>query len=414
MRVALPVLLSLCLAAGAADAPLDVAERLLSTADRGALTDAQAATAATLLDHPDPFVRGIAEWAITTKVQLENAGQRLRWPREDLPPWYVVWQRLAPAFLLEADYVRQATGWRIHRNPASARGSVAKIHRRARGAASQAPAHRQALVAGHMARLQAIQAKMAGLRPDDAAGHRALWLAARKAARPIALANRAVDFDHVAFIVRHSAHSHRNITGSQYPWVHKPGGDILIKFGLHPDAPCRPVIGGKLGPGHVHGMDLWWDGDRFCFAWARQDEWPPPHDTEQGNSVFLLRGKQEPTHIYTIGAGGTGLQQVTRDRYWSDFEPTWLANGDIAFASDRSGRSSECGKFTADHTVINLYAAAPDGSRLRRLSDNKDIDRYPHTLDNGLIAYTRWDYQERHFMEVHAVWTVRPDGSQSD
>ena len=51
---------------------------------------------------------------------------------------------------------------------------------------------------------------------------------------------------------------------------------------------------------------------------------------------------------------------------------------------------------------------------MRRLNDNKDIDRYPHSLDNGLIAYTRWEYQERHFIEVHAIWTVRPDGTMAD
>jgi hypothetical protein len=49
-----------------------------------------------------------------------------------------------------------------------------------------------------------------------------------------------------------------------------------------------------------------------------------------------------------------------------------------------------------------------------RLNDNKDIDRYPHSLDNGQIAYTRWDYQERHFLETHSVWTVRPDGTMAD
>jgi hypothetical protein len=64
--------------------------------------------------------------------------------------------------------------------------------------------------------------------------------------------------------------------------------------------------------------------------------------------------------------------------------------------------------------VINIYRISPDGSDLLRLSDNKDIDRYPHTLDNGLIGYTRWEYQERHFTEVHALWTVHPDGTMAD
>ena len=52
----------------------------------------------------------------------------------------------------------------------------------------------------------------------------------------------------------------------------------------------------------------------------------------------------------------------------------------LVFSSDRSGRSSECGNFAADHTVINIYVTSPDGTNIRRLSDNKDIDRYPHSL----------------------------------
>jgi len=39
---------------------------------------------------------------------------------------------------------------------------------------------------------------------------------------------------------------------------------------------------------------------------------------------------------------------------------------------------------------------------------------HPHLLENGLIGYLRWEYQERHFHDVHSVWTVRPDGTMSD
>ncbi|NQT39372.1 MAG: hypothetical protein HQ581_17880, partial [Planctomycetes bacterium] len=275
----------------------------------------------------------------------------------------------------------------------------------------------RAMVARQLDRLQSIHKtlqRQVAEKPHDILGHRRLWLAARRAARPIVLANPAVDFAGLVFITRHSAHSHRNITGSQYPWVHKPGGDIWVRTGLDPDGQVRPVLQGTLGPGHVHGIDLHWDADRVVFGYASQKRWPPKWDTVAGNDVFRLRGDQEPTHLYEIRLDGTGRRQLTNDRYFSDLEPTYCANGDIAFASDRSGRSSECGKFTADHTVINLHSISADGTNLRRLNDNKDIDRYPHSLDNGLIAYTRWDYQERHFLEVHAVWTVHPDGTMAD
>ncbi|HUS92356.1 MAG TPA: hypothetical protein VM695_10925 [Phycisphaerae bacterium] len=412
------------LAAAPGDACAE-AERLLSLARRGQFTDPQAAQAAGLLAHEDPFIAAIAEWALATRVEKDNGGQRIAWPREDAPAWFVAWASLPAERLLEFDYARYAVSWGAHRQAAQLLSSAGKIIERAEGAAGEVRqaaglAERKALVAGQLEELRAIERRLAEhvrKDPGDLLTARRLWLAARRAARPIVLANPAIDFDSLIYIKRHPVHSHRNITGSQYPWVHKPGGDIFIQSlprGLGPGARIDPVIAGRLGPGHVHGMDLWWDADRVVFAWARQEQWPPKWDTVAGNDVFRLRGEQEPTHLYEIDLRGGGPRQITDHPYWSDFEPTYLADGQIAFASDRSGRSSECGKFSADHTVINLYAVRGDGSGLRRLSDNKDIDRYPHSLDDGSIAYTRWDYQERHFFETHAVWTVRPDGTLSD
>ncbi|NQT51111.1 hypothetical protein HQ576_03625, partial [bacterium] len=397
-----------------------VAEQLLQKAQERRLTSEEAARAAGLLAHSDPFVRALAEWAIATKVNQDNGGQNIAWPRADAPAWFAAWVALPPERLLEMDYARQAIVWGIHRDGRQLLGSVDKILARARGAASEIPVSAPAATRGMVARQLAA---LAGIRrqlveslqnaPDDLTAHRTLWLAARHATRPIVLANPAVDFQQLLFVSLYPAHSHRNITGSQYPWVHKPGGDICVKSGLEPGSAVRGVLQGKLGPGHVHGIDLWWDADRVVFGYARQDKWPPPWDTASGDHVFRLRGHQEPTHIYECRLDGSGLRQLTRHAYWSDLEPTYCADGTVVFASDRSGRSSECGKFSADHTVINLYARALDG-RLWRLNDNKDIDRHPHSLDDGRIAYTRWEYQERHFLEVHAVWTMRPDGTMAD
>jgi len=398
------------------------AELLWRIAQKKGLTDELATLAAELLKHEEPFARALAEWAIATKVGIENNGQEIAWPRPDPPEWYQTWvASLTPELQIEADYVRMAVGWYIQHSKDKLLSSIGAIQLRAQGAAAEVrrsgSAEARAMVTRQLAELESIHAKAAEhvkTAPDDMLGHRRAWLAARRAARPIVMANPAIDFNQIVFIKRHAAHSHRNITGSQYPWVHKPGGDICIQTGFEPGGPVRGVLQGKLGPGHVHGMDLWWDADRVVFGYARQAEWPPPYDAIHGNHVFLLRGDQEPTHIYEICLDGSGLKQLTNDPYWSDLEPTYCADGDVVFASDRSGRSSECGRFSADHTVINLYAVSPDGTNLRRLNDNKDIDRYPHSLDNGLIAYTRWEYQERHFFEVHAIWTIRPDGTKAD
>ncbi len=422
--LAIPVLLFTARTVVSSDATpaLDRAEELLTVAEDGRLTDGLAADAARLLTHDDPFVRALAEWAIATRVERDNAGQQAVWPGKKPPAWFTAWIGLGCDFLLEADYARQAIVWGIHRNSTGLRDSAGKIVRRAEGTASDVvgsdsdPATIRE-VADRLAEVKTLRDRLAesvASKPDDLAHHRRLWLDIRTATRRIVLANPALDFDRLVFVKRHSAHTHRNITGSQYSWVHKPGGDICVKTGFEPGGEIRHVLDGRLGPGHVHGMDLWWDADRIVFGYARQPDWPPAWDTASGDHVFKLRLQQEPTHVFEIRLDGTALRQLTDHPHFNDFEPTYCANGDVVFVSGRSGRSSECGKFSADHTVLNLYRVTPGQDSVRRLNDNKDIDRYPHSLDNGLIAYTRWDYQERHFMETHAIWTMRPDGTQAD
>ncbi len=403
------------------DAQAVAAEVLWHLAQKRQLTNPLAELGAEWLDAEDPFVRALAEWALSIKVGLENGGQEARWPGENSPAWFRRWAGQTPQEMLENDYARMLISWDGYRNSKTIATSVSEIIRRGRGAAGEilpsASPEIAATVNEQLEELERIRVSLARClaeEPANLTAARRLWISARQAARPIVLANPALDFDSVLFVKRHSAHSHRNITGSQYPWVHKPGGDIVIQKGFEVGSPVRGVLDGRLGPGHVHGLDLWWDGDRVVFGFASQKNWPPSEDAVHGNRVFDLRGTQQPTHLYEIGLDGDGLRQLTDDPYWSDLEPTYCANGDVVFASDRSGRSSECGNFNADHTVINLYRVSADGATIERLNDNKDIDRYPHSLDNGQIAYTRWEYQERHFLEVHALWTMRPDGTMAD
>jgi len=396
-----------------ATSPLGRAEALWALANQNRLSDRHAAMAAALLDHGDPFVCALAEWAIATRVGGDNSKQDVRWPRPDAPEWFARWLALPADRRVEADHVRQAVSLGLHRDTAKLRASVAAMVVRAERMHAELGLPREVLA--HVAALRSLRERMA--KAADVATYRTLWLEARRALRAIALANPAVDFSQLLFIRRFAAHTTRNITRS-YPWKHKPGGDIAIQDGLRPDAPRRDLLAGRLGPGFVWGLDLWWDADRVAFAYARLPKWPPTVDTThyriEGDNALALRHAHEPLHIFEARLDGSPVRQVTADPAWNDFEPTYCADGRIAFASDRCGRSAECGAFSYDHANPNLYACAPDGSHLRQLTDNKDIDRYPHTLDNGAIAYTHWEYQERHFMEVHSLWTLRPDGTMSD
>ncbi len=402
-----------------------LAELMVHVAQQNRLSSPLASLAGEMLHDADPFVRGMSEWAISMKVGGENNGQESVWPSKNLPDWYVAWMRLSSADRLQADWVRQAVSTGVHRNGAKLTASVdAMVDRVARmhegflrhGATAQT----LGLLEERLARLNSIRAELAervGPSAADSVQQRRLWIEARRMLRDVVLANPALNFDRLVCVKQFAPHTVRNITRS-YSWKHKPGGDIAILSDIKSDVQVEDVLQGQLGPGYVWGLDLWWDADRLVFSYARQPNWPPEVDTAnyalEGTNVFTLRQQHEPLQIYEIAVDGAGLRQITDDPYWSDFEPTYCPNGDIVFASDRCGRSAECGNDTYDHTNPNLYVVSPDGSKPRKWTDSKDIDRYPHCLDDGRIAYTHWEYQERHFMEVHALWTARPDGTMSD
>ena len=399
-----------------------VAELLVKIAEQNQLSTGFAELAAGMLENHDPFVSGMAEWALAMKVGGENNGQQAVWPSSDPPAWYKSWSSLSAERMLEADWVRQAVSQGIHRDKAKMLDSVKRMIARAERmvedyARETAPGSNSIRA---VAALRSIRDELAGQNGAsyaDLLAQRRLWVEARRSLRVVVLDNPALDFDRLLFVKQFVPHTVRNITRS-YSWKHKPGGDICILSDLRNGGEAGEILQGRLGPGYVWGIDLWWDADRVVFGYAKQPNWPPAVDTAdsriEGISVFDLRKVQQPLHLFEAGIDGTELEQLTGDPYWSDFEPTYCANGDVVFASDRCGRAAECGNDTYDHTNPNLYVLSADDRRVRHLTDSKDIDRYPHSLGDGRIAYTHWEYQERHFMEVHALWTLRPDGSMCD
>jgi len=175
----------------------------------------------------------------------------------------------------------------------------------------------------------------------------------------------------------------------------------------------RHLLNRALGPGHVHGMDLSWDGRRIVFGYARAKSDQPPAGWLDRSQSYRLRRTEEPIHIFEIGVDGKRLRQLTSSE-WSDLDPTYAPNGDIVFVSERCGTSLQCNEFDKDETSCNLYVMKPDGRGVRRLSVSKDGDYLPHTLDDGTIAYTRWEYHERSWAFIQSIWTVRPDGTGAD
>jgi hypothetical protein len=266
----------------------------------------------------------------------------------------------------------------------------------------------------HQKALDEAASRLAALPTDAPAdARRALYLDARRAVRRLAFANPLLNFDRLVFVKRFTQETYPDVCLNHMPWVSRPGGDICVLTGLDGPREVRPILAGALGPGHVHGMDLWWDADRVVFGYAKARSDQPPDGWLDRTTSYSLRRSEEPTHLFEIGIDGRGLRQLTRGE-WSDLDPTYLPGGDIAFASERCGFSLQCNEYNKDETSCNLYVMRPDGTRIRRLSVTKDGDYLPHTLDDGTIGYTRWEYQERGWANVQSLWFVRPDGTGAD
>jgi hypothetical protein len=242
-----------------------------------------------------------------------------------------------------------------------------------------------------------------------------LYLQVRWAMRRLAFRNPVLNFDRLLVVKRFCQETYPDVCLNHMPWVSRPGGDICILTLAGAEAAPEPtdVLRGALGPGHVHGLDLSWDRRRVVFGYAKARSERPPEGWLDRTQSYRLRRTEEPIHLFEIGVDGRGLRQLTRGE-WSDLDPTYAPNGDIVFVSERCGTSLQCNEFDKDETSCNLYVMRPDGTGVRRLSANKDGDYLPHTLDDGTIGYTRWEYHERSWAFIQSLWTIRPDGTQAD
>lgn len=260
--------------------------------------------------------------------------------------------------------------------------------------------------------------------PDET--KRQLYFQTRWVVRQLAFSNPLLNFDRLLFVKRFTQETYPDVCLNHMPWVSRPGGDICILSAANGEnlfsalaAPAssplkiRNLLNRAPGPGHVHGMDLSCDASRVVFGYARAKTDSPPAGWLDRSQSYRLRRTEEPTHIFEIGIDGKNLRQITSGE-WSDLDPTYAPNGDIVFVSERCGTSLQCNEYDKDETSCNLYVMHAGGSGIRRLSANKDGDYLPHALDDGTIAYTRWEYHERSWAFIQSIWTIRPDGTGAD
>jgi len=256
--------------------------------------------------------------------------------------------------------------------------------------------------------------------------------------RRIAFKNPLLGFNRILF-AKHHRSLYNHMCDQYYGMAARPGGGLYIlsnPFSNKPEVSDllagSTVVNGRLkgqklsggpnrhynisfdGMGNLHGEeteggsflspDLSYDAKSILFAYG-ECTGSRNHDLHTDpKRGHWAEGRCY--HIFRVNTDGSNLEQLT-DGTWNDFDPCLMPSGRIAFISERRGGYLRCGRVCPTYT---LYDMAPDGKDIRCLSFHETNEWHPTIANDGKIAWTRWDYIDRHFSAAHMPWTTTPDG----
>jgi len=139
--------------------------------------------------------------------------------------------------------------------------------------------------------------------------------------------------------------------------------------------------------GVLRDCDVSYDAKKVLFSWKK--------------------GIQDDFAIYELDLDSKEIRVVIKSERQAYIEPKYLPNGQIVFASTRCEQLTDC--FITE--VSNFYLINSDGTNLRRVGYDQVHTTFPSVCENGDIAYTRWDYNDRGQIFTQSLFKMKYDGS---
>ena len=250
----------------------------------------------------------------------------------------------------------------------------------------------------------------------------------RNTIRELALQNPLLDFDTILF-AKTSPSMFPHMSDQCLSYWHRGGGAICLAKNFKSGQPEIVELTAGWRNGTFFRPELSYDGKKVLFAYA---EYHP--------AVALLTDKVNKNHIaeenyfhlYEMDIETRQSRQLTFGKY-DDFDGRYLPDGRIVFLSTRKGTAIQTGKLDTagmceiDYpdsyvrcggdnfrpvAVYTLHSIAPDGSDMRQISAFENFEWTPSILNDGKIAYTRWDYVDRYGGHFISIWGKNPDGTK--
>ncbi len=272
----------------------------------------------------------------------------------------------------------------------------------------------------------------------------------RRLRRHILFRHPDLQFKKLLAVQRGIPYSRENHMVDQYlgRWS-RPGPGLVVLENWQTAPKKSSLLGDKLPTGTVINPDLHWNADRILFSFCDHTAKPPADAQKLKVPEVIVRDdpwvkKVDPAHpiygpgykaggeravahrryfIYECAADGSWVRQVTgcpgdpmetqggrQTAMIEDIDPCYLPDGGFVFSSTRGQNYGRChwGRYVPSFL---LYRADAGGKNIRQISFGEANEWEPAVMNDGRIAYTRWDYINRHAVWFQSLWATRPDGT---
>ena len=205
------------------------------------------------------------------------------------------------------------------------------------------------------------------------------------------LSNPLLDFDSLLVVKRKGHHGlPQNWQGNCALPRDKYDNEICVLDLRDLDAPLQTLYRPE-GSRFVGDVDLHFDADRMLFS---------------------STGENNRWQIFEVSADGKSCRKVTPGEYKDvdNYDACYLPDERIIFGSTRCFQGVPC--VGGGNQVANLFIMDPDGGNVRRLTFDQDHDWCPTVLNNGRVAYTRWEYSDSPHYFTRILMHMNPDGTR--
>ena len=226
---------------------------------------------------------------------------------------------------------------------------------------------------------------------DDSAKANLLKLAddLKKLQHEALLSNPLTCFDKLLLLKRRHGQLGLPVNHKCNSGISRTGYDneIAVLSPVRPDGKLQTLFRPPAGE-FVGEIDLHFDADRLLFTMPKAKTW----------------------QIFEIKVDGSGLRQVSREQPGVDnFDACYLPDGRIVFASTASYTGVPC--WHGKERAATIYLMNADGSNMRQLCFDQDLDLHPSVLPTGQVIFSRWDYTGTMHMYLRPLMAMNPDGT---